>query len=148
MHNYRGSGGPGQPLASAGAPEPGAAGVRGVPAHRSVAECRGCRPVGRRPRTGGRAVTFPGRRRRRPALPLAGRQIVSRISRSTVRASIPKKRRQATLACPRTRTWRPPYESLRAELTLSTPGAAGGARGRGGRGPPCAGPAPRWRGAP
>ena len=38
LHNYRGSGGRGQSPASAGAPEPGAAGVRGVPARRPVPE--------------------------------------------------------------------------------------------------------------
>jgi len=83
LHNYRGTGGRGQPSASAGAPEPGAAGFRSVPARQSVAECRIPSPVVRPPRTGGRAVPFPGRRRGRPALPSAGggRQIVSRINR-------------------------------------------------------------------
>ncbi|MCY3981674.1 MAG: hypothetical protein OXF51_07905, partial [Alphaproteobacteria bacterium] len=69
LHNYRDSGGRGQPSASAGVPEPGAAGVRGDPEGQGVAECRGCRPGGRRPRTGGRAVPFPGRRRRRTVAP-------------------------------------------------------------------------------
>ena len=148
LHNYRGSGGRGQPPASAGAPEPVPAGFGGVPARRSVAECRIPSPVGRRSRTPGRAVPFRGRRRGVRRCRWRGVQTMSRISCWTVRASIPKNGWQATLRFPRTRTCRPPYESFRAELTLSTPGTAGGARGRGGRGPPCAGPAPRWRGGP
>ena len=38
----------------------GLRGLRGIPARRSVAECRIPSPVGRRPRKGGRAVPFRG----------------------------------------------------------------------------------------
>ncbi len=75
-------------------------------------------------------------------------QMVSRISCCTVRASTRRNRWQATLACPRTRTCRAPQESLRAEFTRSTPGAAGSGRGRGVCGPLSSAPAPLSRGAP
>ncbi len=44
-----------------------------------------------------------------------------RINGSAARARMPTMRWQATLECPRTRTWRPPHSSLRRALVLSTP---------------------------
>jgi len=48
----------------------------------------------------------------------AFRALAGRIGRWTVRAGTPENRWQATFACPRTRTCRPPYRSFRAEFTL------------------------------
>ncbi len=75
-------------------------------------------------------------------------QMVSRISCCTVRASTRRKRWQATLACPRTRTCRAPQESLGRSSRARRWSAAGGGRGRGGCGPLSAAPEPLSRGAP
>ena len=81
LHNYRGSGGLGQPPARPPGfrrRTPGSPGRSGGP------RCGGMSRILalRAPSAHGRARRpVPGRRRRRPALPLAGRQIVSRISR-------------------------------------------------------------------
>ncbi len=56
LHNYRGSGGRGQPFGSARVVTPDPAGARGVCTSQSVAECRSLWPIGRRPRMAGRAV--------------------------------------------------------------------------------------------
>ena len=120
MHNYRGSGGRGQPSASAGAPEPGVAGFRGVPARRSVADCRIPSPVVRRPRTGGRAVPFPGRRPAASGAAAGGVSDVEPHQPVDRQGQHAEEQVAATSRFPRTRTCRPPYESLRAEFARST----------------------------
>ena len=108
LHNYRGSGGRGQPSASAGVPEPGAAGFgasRRAEVWRNVADAGPAGAV--RARAGAPSRSRGGVGGGRWCLS-RWRQTMSRISRWTVRASTPNMRWQATLRFPRTRTWRPP----------------------------------------